>query len=163
MITIETSKGPITLEMHEKEAPETVANFLAYSAEGFYDGTVFHRVIPGFMIQGGGMDADMTQKETKAPINNEAKSAKPNARGTIAMARTSAPHSATAQFFINVADNSFLNFTREDMQGFGYCVFGHVVQGMDIVDAIAAVATGSKQGHSDVPVEPITIISVRSV
>ena len=160
MILINTSKGDIRLQLHEETAPKTVANFLQYVRDGFYNDTIFHRVIDKFMIQGGGLTADMENKKTSAPIKNEAKSAKPNKRGTIAMARTMDPHSATAQFFINVADNAFLNFTSEQPQGFGYCVFGEVVEGMDVVDAIAKVKTGQRMGHGDVPAEDIMIHSI---
>ena len=160
MILINTSKGDIRLQLHEETAPKTVANFLQYVRDGFYNDTIFHRVIDKFMIQGGGLTADMENKKTSAPIKNEAKSAKHNKRGTIAMARTMDPHSATAQFFINVADNAFLNFTSEQPQGFGYCVFGEVVEGMDVVDAIAKVKTGQRMGHGDVPAEDIMIHSI---
>lgn len=163
MIIMSTSKGDIHLQMHEDTTPETVQNFLNYVKSGFYNGTVFHRVINGFMIQGGGMTHDMDQKSGDKPIKNEAKNAKPNKRGTIAMARTMDPHSASSQFFINVVDNAFLNFTAESTQGYGYCVFGEVVEGMDVVDAIAKVKTGNKMGHSDVPVEPVVITDVREV
>jgi peptidyl-prolyl cis-trans isomerase B (cyclophilin B) len=151
MIVINTSRGDIRLKLHHEETPKTVENFLQYVRQGFYNDTIFHRVIDKFMIQGGGLTADMENKKTNAPVQNEAKSAKPNKRGTIAMARTMDPHSATAQFFINVADNAFLNFTSEQAQNFGYCVFGEVVEGMDIVDAIAKVKTGQRMGHGDVP------------
>ncbi|MBN9230176.1 MAG: peptidylprolyl isomerase [Legionella sp. 40-6] len=160
MIIIGTSKGDIHLELDAENTPKTTENFLNYVRSGFFENTIFHRVIPGFMIQGGGLEANMQQKETQSPVQNEAKNAKPNKRGTIAMARTMDPHSATAQFFINLVDNDFLNFSGEHMQGYGYCVFGEVVAGMDVVDAIAQVKTGNKQGHSDVPVEEITILSV---
>ncbi|KTD33320.1 Peptidyl-prolyl cis-trans isomerase B (cyclophilin-type PPIase family) [Legionella nautarum] len=163
MILINTSKGDIRLEMHEENAPNTVENFLNYVRNGFYNNTIFHRVIDGFMIQGGGLTADMDQKATETPIKNEAKQAKPNKRGTIAMARTMDPHSATAQFFINVADNAFLNFSGEHAQGYGYCVFGEVVEGMDVVDAIAKVKTGQHKGHADVPVEEVTIHEIKEV
>ncbi|STX29877.1 Peptidyl-prolyl cis-trans isomerase B (cyclophilin-type PPIase family) [Legionella beliardensis] len=161
MVIISTSKGDIHIELHQDTAPNTVQNFLNYVRSGFYNDTIFHRVIPGFMIQGGGLAEDMTTKSTQSPINNEAKHAKPNKRGTIAMARTSDPHSATVQFFINLVDNSFLNFQREDAHGFGYCVFGEVIEGMDVVDDIAKVQTGNRLGHSDVPNEPIKIIDVK--
>lgn len=131
--------------------------------KGFYNDTIFHRVIDGFMIQGGGLKTNMEQKTTASPIQNEAKGAKPNKRGTIAMARTMDPHSATAQFFINVADNGFLNYSGDHPQGYGYCVFGEVVEGMDVVDAIAKVKTGQRNGHADVPVEEISIIEVREL
>ncbi|MBA4696195.1 MAG: peptidyl-prolyl cis-trans isomerase [Legionella sp.] len=163
MILINTSKGDIHLKMHEENAPKTVENFLNYVRNGFYNETIFHRVIDGFMIQGGGMNADMSQKPTEAAIENEAKNAKPNKRGTIAMARTMAPHSATAQFFINVVDNAFLNYTNESQQGFGYCVFGEVIEGMDVVDAISKVKTGQNRGHGDVPVEEILIHTIREI
>ena len=161
MVIISTSKGDIHIQLHQDTTPDTVQNFLNYVRSGFYNDTIFHRVIPGFMIQGGGLSEDMMTKSTQSPINNEAKNAKPNKRGTIAMARTSDPHSATVQFFINLVDNSFLNFQREDAQGFGYCVFGEVIEGMDVVDEIAKVQTGNRQGHSDVPNEPIKIIDVK--
>jgi len=163
MIIIKTSKGDIQLQLHDENAPTTAENFRAYLRDGFYNGTIFHRVIPGFMIQGGGMTSDMSQKATRENIKNEAKTAKPNKRGTISMARTSDPHSATAQFFINVVDNSFLNFTAENAQGFGYCVFGEVVEGMEIVDEIAKVATGNQKGHSDVPLEEVLIHEICEV
>lgn len=163
MILINTSRGDIHLKLHQEETPQTVENFLSYVRSGFYNETIFHRVIDGFMIQGGGMNTDMSQKATEAAIKNEASKSKPNKRGTIAMARTSDPHSATAQFFINVADNAFLNYTTETQQGYGYCVFGEVVQGMDIVDAIAKVKTGQRAGHGDVPVEAVVIHDVREI
>lgn len=163
MILICTSKGDIRLQLDEENTPKTVENFLNYVRSGFYDNTIFHRVIDGFMIQGGGLTADMTQKQTQASIENEAKSAKPNKRGTIAMARTMDPHSATAQFFINVADNAFLNFSGEHAQGYGYCVFGEVVEGMDVVDSIVKVKTGQRMGHADVPVEDVVIHEIREV
>ncbi|CEK11761.1 peptidylprolyl isomerase [Legionella hackeliae] len=163
MIVISTSKGDIHLQLDEENTPETAQNFLNYVRSGFYNDTIFHRVIDGFMIQGGGLTADMTQKPTESAIKNEAKSAKPNKRGTIAMARTMDPHSATSQFFINVADNAFLNFTGEHAQGYGYCVFGEVVEGMDVVDAIVKVKTGQRMGHADVPVEAVVIHEIREV
>jgi peptidyl-prolyl cis-trans isomerase B (cyclophilin B) len=163
MVVISTSKGDIRLQLDTENTPVTAENFLSYVRSGFYDTTIFHRVISGFMIQGGGLDSNMEQKQTQSPIKNEAKSGKPNKRGTIAMARTMDPHSATAQFFINVADNAFLNYTADSMQGFGYCVFGEVVEGMDIVDAIAKVKTGQNMGHADVPVEEVSILSVKEV
>lgn len=161
MIIISTSKGDIHVQLDTENTPNTSANFLNYARNGFYNDTIFHRVIDGFMIQGGGLTANMDQKSPEEPIKNEAKTAKPNKRGTIAMARTMDPHSATCQFFINVADNTFLNFTGEHPQGYGYCVFGEVVDGMDVVDAIAKVKTGQKMGHGDVPVEEITILDVK--
>lgn len=161
MIVINTSKGSIHIQLDTENTPNTAENFLTYVRNGFYDDTIFHRVIDGFMIQGGGLNADMEQKTTQTPIKNEAKNAKPNKRGTIAMARTMDPHSATAQFFINVADNHFLNFSGENPQGYGYCVFGEVVEGMDVVDAISKVKTGQKMGHGDVPVEEITVLDIK--
>ena len=152
--------GPLTLELDADNAPKTVDNFLSYVADGFYDDTIFHRVIHNFMIQGGGFTADMQQKPTQAPIENEANNGLETQRGTIAMARTQDPHSATAQFFINVQDNDFLNHTGEHMQGWGYAVFGKVTDGDDVLDKIRAVQTGSQAGHQDVPVEPIIIESV---
>lgn len=164
MILIETTKGNIKLELDPAAAPKTVENFLAYVKEGFYDGTIFHRVIPGFMIQGGGFNEAMQEKANKrAPIQNEADNGLKNARGTIAMARTSDPHSASSQFFINVADNDFLNFRSKTMQGWGYAVFGKVTEGMDVVDAIVGVKTGNHGFHQDVPVEPIVMKKVTVV
>jgi peptidyl-prolyl cis-trans isomerase B (cyclophilin B) len=160
MIKLITNKGTITLEMNAEKAPETVANFEQYAKDGFYNGTIFHRVIDGFMIQGGGMEPGMKEKETRATIKNEAANGLKNERGTIAMARTPDPHSASSQFFINIKDNNFLNFTSADANGFGYCVFGKVVEGMDVIDEIKGVATGSNNGHQDVPTEDIVIKSV---
>ena len=157
MILFETTLGNITLELFETDAPETTANFKQYVEDGFYNGTIFHRVIDGFMIQGGGFEPGMGQKDTRDPIKNEASNGLANNRGTIAMARTMDPHSATAQFFINVTDNDFLNFRSETPDGFGYCVFGRVFDGMDVVDAIKAVSTTSRSGHSDVPVDDVII------
>ena len=151
MITLQTNFGNITIELDTVNTPITALNFAQYVKEGFYDGTIFHRVINSFMVQGGGFDADMRQKKTRATIVNEAKKAGANKRGTLAMARTSDPHSASPQFFINVVDNPFLNFTAETTNGWGYCVFGKVVEGMDVVDKIKAVATTTKADHSDVP------------
>ncbi len=156
-VQLETSKGNIVIELNAEKAPKTVENFLAYVKSGHYDGTIFHRVIPSFMIQGGGFDVDMKQKSTNATIQNEANNGLKNVKGTLAMARTSAPHSATAQFFINVADNAFLDFTSESPQGWGYAVFGQVTEGLDIVSTIEEVATGNHGGHQDVPLEPIVI------
>lgn len=150
--------GDIKLKLFDKEAPETVKNFLQYVADGHYNNTVFHRVINGFMIQGGGFDAKFTQKPTRATVKNEADNQISNKRGTVAMARTSDPHSASAQFFINVADNNFLDFKAPTPQHYGYCVFGEVVEGMDIIDKIKGVRTGSKNGHQDVPAENILIL-----
>jgi peptidyl-prolyl cis-trans isomerase B (cyclophilin B) len=156
-VLLSTSLGDITLELDGVKAPLSTNNFLDYAASGHFDGTIFHRVIPGFMIQGGGFAADMTQKPTNAPIANEADNGCKNDRGTIAMARTSDPKSATAQFFINVADNGFLNHTGKNPQGWGYAVFGKVVEGLDVVDQIVKVPTGHSGPHSDVPREPVTI------
>ena len=157
MITIKTSEGDIVLDLFEKEAPVTVENFLQYVNSGHFKGTIFHRVINGFMIQGGGFEPGMKQKPVKAPIENEAGNGLKNKRGSVAMARTSDPHSATAQFFINVADNSFLNHTAPSAQGWGYAVFGKVVGGTDVVDKIKAVKTGRKGYHDDVPLEDVVI------
>ncbi|PIE00614.1 MAG: cyclophilin [Thiothrix nivea] len=159
-VLIETSKGNITVELNAEKAPNTTANFISYVKDGFYDGTIFHRVIPGFMVQGGGMNPDMSEKSNKGPIQNEANNGLTNDRGTLAMARTPDPHSASSQFFINVADNDFLNFKNESMQGWGYAVFGKVTDGMDVVDAIVAVKTGNHGGHQNVPVEPVTMDKV---
>ncbi len=157
MILLETTLGNITLELFETDAPLTTANFKQYVEDGFYDGTIFHRVIDGFMIQGGGFEPGMIQKDTRDPIANEASNGLANNRGTIAMARTMDPHSATAQFFINVTDNDFLNFRSETPDGFGYCVFGRVFDGMDVIDAIKAVDTTHRAGHSDVPRDDVII------
>lgn len=157
MVKMQTNKGTIVLELNADKAPKTVENFLNYAKKGFYDGTIFHRVIDGFMIQGGGMEPGMREKSTDAPIQNEANNGLANERGTIAMARTPDPHSATAQFFINVSDNDFLNFRAETTDGWGYCVFGKVVEGMDVVDEIRKVETGSFGFHQDVPKEDIII------
>ena len=161
--TIETDLGTIELELDEKKAPITVKNFVDYAKSGHYNDTIFHRVINGFMIQGGGFTADMNQKETKAPIRNEAMNGLKNDRGTIAMARTMVVDSATSQFFINLVDNSFLNFRNPSPQGFGYAVFGKVTKGMEVVDAIAKVQTGNKGMHQDVPVKPVVIKKVTVV
>jgi len=158
VVVLKTSKGEIRIELDSQKAPITVKNFLAYVDAGFYDATIFHRVIDGFMIQGGGFTKDMTQKPTNAPIKNEAENGLKNARGTIAMARTNVVDSATAQFFINLVDNQMLNHGSRD---FGYAVFGHVTQGMDVVDAIAKVHTGQKGAFGDVPVEPVVIESIK--
>jgi len=160
MIKLITNKGTIILELDAAKAPDTVANFMQYAKDGFYSGTIFHRVIKGFMIQGGGMESGMKEKPTRDSVKNEAENGLTNDRGTIAMARTPDPHSASSQFFINLKDNNFLNFTSADAQGFGYCVFGKVVEGMDIVDKIEAVTTGSSAGHQDVPTEDVIIESV---
>jgi peptidyl-prolyl cis-trans isomerase B (cyclophilin B) len=159
-VTMQTSKGVITLELDGDKAPDTVANFVAYANAGQYDGTIFHRVIPGFMIQGGGFDTSMNQKSTNAPVKNEANNGLKNVNGSIAMARTNDPHSATAQFFINVKDNTFLDHTSPDPRGWGYAVFGQVTDGMDVVQSIEAVPTGNKSGHQDVPLESVVIEKV---
>lgn len=157
-VVLETTMGEITIECDMENAPDTCENFLAYVDDGFFVDTTFHRVIPNFMIQGGGLLADMQDKPNgRSPIENEAQNGLKNDRGTLAMARTSDPHSATSQFFINHVDNDFLNFTSESGQGWGYAVFGKVIDGMDVVDAIAQVPTGNRGGHQNVPLEPITI------
>ncbi|MCR6653955.1 MAG: peptidylprolyl isomerase [Cellvibrionaceae bacterium] len=157
MITLHTNYGDIELELDFDKAPKTAANFRQYAADGFYDGTIFHRVINNFMIQGGGFTEGMEQKKTNAPIENEADNGLPNNTGTIAMARTSDPHSATAQFFINVKDNDFLNHKNKTSQGWGYCVFGKVTKGIDVVTKIKNVKTSSQGMHQDVPVETVVI------
>ena len=157
MIKLTTNHGVIGLELNAEKAPKTVANFLAYVEAGHYNNTVFHRVIKNFMIQGGGMEPGMKQKTCNAPIENEAGNGLKNTRGTVAMARTNDPHSATAQFFINTVDNDFLDFKAPSGQGWGYCVFGEVVEGLDVVDKIRAVKTGNKGGHQDVPAEDVII------
>jgi peptidyl-prolyl cis-trans isomerase B (cyclophilin B) len=161
VVLLETTMGQIKIELDMQNAPNTSENFLAYVDDGYFVGTTFHRIIPNFMAQGGGITEDMADKPSKhAPIQNEANNGLKNDRGTLAMARTGDPHSATSQFFINLIDNAFLNFTAESMQGWGYAVFGKVVEGMDVVDAMAGVATGNKGGHQNVPLEPITITAV---
>ncbi|UAW63532.1 MULTISPECIES: peptidylprolyl isomerase [unclassified Mycoavidus] len=157
MIEFHTNHGVIKLELNADKAPKTVENFINYVKKGHYDNTIFHRVISNFMIQGGGFDTAMQQKPTDAQIANEADNGLKNTRGAIAMARTSDPHSASAQFFINVTDNAFLDFSNPTPQGWGYCVFGKVVEGLDIIDTIKAVKTGSKQGHQDVPLENVVL------
>lgn len=157
MIRMQTSMGTIDIELDHEKAPVTTENFEQYVKDGFYDGTVFHRVIDNFMIQGGGLTPDMSTKSTRAPIKNEADNGLKNVTGSIAMARTADPHSATAQFFINVKDNDFLDFKSPDINGWGYCVFGKVVNGMDVVSKIKGQPTTSKKGHQDVPVEDIVI------
>ena len=157
MIKLTTNHGVIGLELNAEKAPKTVANFLAYVEAGHYNNTVFHRVIKNFMIQGGGMEPGMKQKTCNAPVENEAGNGLKNKRGTVAMARTNDPHSATAQFFINTVDNDFLDFKAPSGQGWGYCVFGEVVEGLDVVDKIRAVKTGNKGGHQDVPTEDVII------
>ena len=161
MVRIKTSLGEMVVELDADRAPKTVENFLAYVRGGHYDGTIFHRVIDGFMIQGGGFNTDFDQKPTQDPIENEADNGLRNDRGTIAMARTSDPHSATAQFFINVVDNDFLNHTGKNPRGWGYAVFGRVVEGMETVDAIRQVPTGQRPPFKDVPKDTVTIESVR--
>jgi peptidyl-prolyl cis-trans isomerase B (cyclophilin B) len=157
MVILHTNHGPITLELDAERAPKSVANFLTYVRAGHFDNTLFHRVIDGFMIQGGGFAPDFTQKPTRAPIENEATNGLKNARYTVAMARTSDPHSATAQFFINVADNGFLDHRSPDAKGWGYCVFGRVVGGADVVDRIKGLPTGNRGFHQDVPSENVVI------
>ncbi len=158
-VQLTTSMGNITLTLNDELAPKSTENFLDYVRSGHYDGTIFHRVIANFMVQGGGMTAGMKQKPTKAAIENEADNGLPNKRGSVAMARTSDPHSASSQFFINVVDNDFLNFSAPTSQGWGYAVFGEVTEGMDVVDAIRKVKTGSSGFHQDVPQEDVTIIT----
>lgn len=160
MITFHTNFGDIVIELDFEKAPKSAANFKQYCEEGHYDGTIFHRVIDGFMIQGGGFTEDMSQKETRDPIENEADNGLKNDAGTLAMARTMDPHSASAQFFINVKDNDFLNHSSKDMQGWGYAVFGKVSDGMDVVNKIKGTATTTRAGHQDVPVEPVVIDKV---
>lgn len=160
-VTLETTMGLVTIELDEQAAPETTANFIQYVEDDFYRGTIFHRVIDGFMVQGGGLDADMNNKPTRAPIKNEANNGLSNETGTVAMARTGDPHSATAQFFINVQDNHFLNHKNETPDGWGYCVFGRVVSGMETVNAIKGVATTAKGPMRDVPSEVIEITGTR--
>ncbi|AFH92838.1 TPA: peptidylprolyl isomerase B [Providencia stuartii] len=160
MVTFHTNHGDIVIKTFDDKAPVTVENFLSYCREGFYNNTIFHRVIDGFMIQGGGFEPGMKQKATKAQIKNEANNGLKNTRGTLAMARTNDPHSATAQFFINVVDNDFLNFRSERPEGWGYCVFAEVVEGMDVVDKIKGVATGNSGFHQDVPREDVVIEKV---
>ncbi|MCP2039731.1 peptidyl-prolyl cis-trans isomerase B (cyclophilin B) [Neisseria sp. HSC-16F19] len=157
MIKLHTNFGVIGIELDHEKAPKTAANFEQYVRDGFYDGTIFHRVIDNFMIQGGGFDTDMQQKATREPIENEAANGLKNDKYTIAMARTMQPHSASAQFFINVKDNDFLNHTKPDLHGWGYAVFGKVVEGTEVVDEIKGVKTGNRAGHQDVPVDPVVI------
>ena len=160
MIRFETSLGDFSIELFDKEAPESVANFTRYIDDGFFDGTIFHRIVPGFVIQGGGFTEDMTQKKTKPPVKNEADNGLKNKRGTLSMARTNDINSATSQFFVNLKDNDFLDHSRGN---FGYAVFAKVSEGMDVIDKIAAVETGRKRGFDDVPVEAVTMKSVRRV
>jgi peptidyl-prolyl cis-trans isomerase B (cyclophilin B) len=163
MVKLHTNHGVITLSLDADKAPDSVANFLQYARDGHYDGTIFHRVIDGFMIQGGGFTPDMEQKSTRQPVQNEAHNGLKNKAYTIAMARTPNPHSATSQFFINVSDNDFLDYREPTAQGYGYCVFGKVVEGMDVVDGIKKVRTGSRGGHQDVPAENVVIERVEIV
>ena len=160
LIRFETSHGGFSVELFPKEAPVTVENFLAYVEEGFFDGTIFHRIVPGFVIQGGGLDKEFQNKETRAPIRNEAKNGLKNTRGTLSMARTSVVDSATSQFFVNLADNAFLDHSARD---FGYAVFGRVTEGLDVIDKIAGVATGRRKGYQDAPMEDVVIVSARRV
>jgi cyclophilin family peptidyl-prolyl cis-trans isomerase len=162
-VLLKTSKGDITLELYPAQAPITVKNFLDYVNTKFYDGTIFHRVIPGFMVQGGGMTADMSEKASRPTIKNEAANGLKNDRGSIAMARLPGPDTAGSQFFINLVNNDGLNHRDNSVEGFGYCVFGKVVSGMDVVDAIAKVQTGNKRGHQNVPIEPVTLLSAAVV
>ncbi|MBO6258464.1 MAG: peptidyl-prolyl cis-trans isomerase [Succinivibrio sp.] len=158
VVTLKTTYGDIVIELNHEKAPKTAENFVNYVKQGFYKGTIFHRVIKGFMIQGGGLTATLDQKETNSPIENEADNGLVNDRGTIAMARTQDPHSATAQFFINTVDNDFLNFRSKDISGYGYCVFGKVIEGLEVVDKIESVKTGTRGFYQDVPTETIEII-----
>ncbi|MBE0406318.1 peptidylprolyl isomerase [Psychrobacter sp. AOP22-C1-22] len=159
VVELDTSMGAIVIELNEEKAPKTVENFLNYVKSGHYDGTIFHRIIDGFMIQGGGMDAEMNEKATNKPIENEADNGLKNDKGTLAMARTQDPHSATSQFFVNVKDNDFLNHSGKNMQGWGYTVFGKVTSGMDVIEKMRGVPTGRFGMHADVPTEPVTINS----
>jgi len=162
VVEVETSAGSMKIELYPDKAPDTVSNFLAYVDEGYYDGTIFHRVISNFMIQGGGFTPDMREKETRDPVKNEADNGLGNERGAIAMARTSDPHSATAQFFINTVEtNDFLNHRAKTSQGWGYCVFGKMTEGYEVLDKIRQVTTGNSRGHQDVPLTPVTIVAVR--
>ena len=163
MVMVKTTLGDIVLELDEKKAPVTVKNFLDYVDQKHYDGTIFHRVIDNFMIQGGGFTSDMNQKPTRAPIKNEADNGLKNEKGTVAMARTPAVDSATSQFFINVSDNAFLNHRDKTSQGYGYCVFGKVVKGLDVMDKIRSVKTGNRSGHGDVPLDVVEIISAERI
>jgi peptidyl-prolyl cis-trans isomerase A (cyclophilin A) len=158
MVKFETSHGPFTIELFPKEAPVTVENFLRYVDDGHFDGTIFHRIVPGFVIQGGGLTADFSSKKTRAPIENEAKNGLKNSRGTLSMARTSDINSATSQFFVNLKDNAFLDNSARD---YGYAVFGRVTEGMDVIDKIAAVETGTRKGYQDAPLEDVVIVSAR--
>ncbi|WP_201562963.1 peptidylprolyl isomerase [Psychrobacter sp. CMS30] len=159
VVELDTNMGAIVIELNEEKAPKTVENFLNYVKSGHYDGTIFHRIIDGFMIQGGGMDAEMNEKATNAPVENEADNGLKNDKGTIAMARTQDPHSATSQFFVNIKDNDFLNHSGKNMQGWGYTVFGKVTSGMDVIEKMRGVPTGRFGMHADVPKEPVVINS----
>lgn len=163
LIHMNTSMGTVIVELYPDKAPKTVANFLQYVRDGFYNGTIFHRIIDGFVIQGGGFEPSMTQKTTRGAIANEAGNQLRNVRGSVAMARTRDPNSATSQFFINLADNDFLNYTAATPDGWGYCVFGKVVEGMHVVDRIKGVPTGSRLGHSDIPMSDVVITSIEIV
>lgn len=163
VVELDTSMGAIVIELNEEKAPKTVENFLNYVKSGHYDGTIFHRIIDGFMIQGGGMDAEMNEKATNAPVENEAGNGLKNDKGTIAMARTQDPHSATSQFFVNVKDNDFLNHSGKNMQGWGYTVFGKVTSGVDVIEKMRGVPTGRFGMHADVPKEPVIINSATIV
>ena len=160
MIKFETTHGAFTVELFEKDAPLTVANFLQYVDDQFFDGTIFHRIVPDFVIQGGGLTPDFAQKKTRDPVKNEADNGQQNVRGTLSMARTNAPHSATSQFFVNLKDNDFLDYRPGNH---GYAVFGRVTEGMDTIDRIAAVATGRRQGHTDAPMEDVIIQTARRI
>lgn len=160
MITLQTNYGNITIQLDFENTPKTAENFLNYAKNGFYDNTIFHRIIDGFMVQGGGFNTKMQEKNKQPVIENEADKAQANKRGTIAMARTNEPHSASTQFFINVVDNKFLNFSSKSKEGWGYCVFGQVIEGMDVVDKIKKVATTTKSGHQNVPVDDVIIEKV---
>jgi cyclophilin family peptidyl-prolyl cis-trans isomerase len=160
MVRFETSHGAFTVELFPKEAPVSVENFLRYVDDGHFDGTVFHRIVPGFVIQGGGLTADFSSRKTRAPISNEAKNGLKNTRGTLSMARTSDINSATSQFFVNLADNAFLDHSARD---FGYAVFGRVTEGMDVIDKIARVPTGKRKGYTDAPLEDVVVVSARRV
>jgi cyclophilin family peptidyl-prolyl cis-trans isomerase len=160
MVRFETSHGGFTIELFEREAPLSVANFLQYVDDGFFDGLIFHRIVPGFVIQGGGLDASYEQKKTRAPVKNEGDNGQPNLRGTLSMARTNAPHSATSQFFVNLKDNDFLDYRPGNH---GYAVFGRVTDGIEVIDKIAAVRTGTRGGHQDAPLEDVVIRSARRI
>jgi peptidyl-prolyl cis-trans isomerase B (cyclophilin B) len=162
-VKLNTSLGPVVIELDEQNTPETTKNFLQHATAGFYDNTIFHRVIKGFMIQGGGFEKEMSQKTSQTPIRNEGKTGLKNEIGTISMARTSDPHSASTQFFINVANNHFLDFKNETTDGYGYCAFGKVTEGMDVITKLSQVPTTRRAGHDDVPVEEVTLLSVEQL